>query len=68
MKPKFEYLGSFSEGLAKAKANGKWGVINKQGGWVLQPSLESMYVYSGGIAQAGDGINWVISIRMASGS
>lgn len=30
-KSKYDYIGSFRNGLAKVKLNGKWGFINKEG-------------------------------------
>lgn len=38
----FEELGMYSEGYAPAKQNGKWGVIDSSGAWVLQPEYDEI--------------------------
>ncbi|MGY6561768.1 MAG: WG repeat-containing protein [Luteibaculaceae bacterium] len=35
--PDYEWVGSFSDGLAQAGKNGKTGFINKFGNWVIEP-------------------------------
>ena len=39
----FEELGTFSDGYAAAKLNGKWGVVDLSGGeWMVQPEYEGI--------------------------
>lgn len=47
---KFEKAASFSEGLAKVRAEGKYGFIDKSGNWVIPPKYESVSSFRNGIA------------------
>jgi hypothetical protein len=38
--PQFEGAGLFHEGVAPAKLGGLWGLIDRNGAWVLQPTYE----------------------------
>lgn len=57
-KVKFDYLENFSEGLAVARANGKYGYINAQGEWVIAPQFSNARSFSDGLAAVCDGELW----------
>ena len=57
-KVKFDYLENFSEGLAVARANGKYGYINTQGEWVIAPQFSNARSFSDGLAAVCDGEQW----------
>ncbi|EOH6548863.1 WG repeat-containing protein, partial [Campylobacter coli] len=42
-KPKFDYGGYFSEGLASVGLNGKYGFIDKSGEFVIEPIFDDIY-------------------------
>jgi hypothetical protein len=42
--------GMFSEGLASAAKEGRWGFINKSGEWVVEPRFEDALHFSQGLA------------------
>jgi ankyrin repeat protein len=48
--PRFHELGSFSEGLAKAKHSNGWGYIDKTGKWAIKPQFASAGNFSEGAA------------------
>ena len=39
IKPQFDAVGRFSEGLAEVKKGGKWGYIDKTGSFVIKPQF-----------------------------
>ena len=43
--------GPFREGLARVARNGKWGHINRDGKFVVEPRFEMAYEFSEGMAQ-----------------
>lgn len=43
MKPEFDEISSFSEGLARVKVNGEWGFIDKNGKIVIKPKFDAIY-------------------------
>lgn len=51
IKPQFDEIGEFSEGLAAAAIGNKYGYINKTGKFVIKPQFSSPSGFSGGIAQ-----------------
>lgn len=50
----FEELKSFQSGLAAAKKDGKWGLLNTNLEWVVEPTLEEIKVDANGFAVQGD--------------
>lgn len=51
--PKYQNVRSYSEGLAPVQvSNGKWGFINEQQQWVIQPKFEDAKEFQNGKAAA----------------
>ncbi|MDR2127274.1 MAG: WG repeat-containing protein, partial [Prevotellaceae bacterium] len=50
IKAQFEVAGSFYEGLAAIKKDGKWGFIDKIGAIVIQPEFDGVKNFSDGMA------------------
>lgn len=48
--PQYENAGSFSEGLAPVKQNGKWGYIDTEGRVVIPFQYEMAYIFNEGLA------------------
>ncbi|WP_326833085.1 WG repeat-containing protein [Campylobacter portucalensis] len=46
MEPRFGDVGSFSEGLAESKINGKWGFIDKSGKFIIEPRFGDVGSFS----------------------
>ncbi|MGJ8958557.1 WG repeat-containing protein [Campylobacter coli] len=42
IKPKFDSIWSFREGLAKVELNGKYGLIDKSGKIVIEPKFDDI--------------------------
>jgi S1-C subfamily serine protease len=60
--PQFESILKFSEGLAAARKEGKWGWINAKGEWIIQPLFEFPYPDASPVLVAGyfqDGLAYV---------
>lgn len=47
---RFDYLESFSQGLAVARADGLYGYVDTDGQWVIAPQFESAQPFSEGLA------------------
>lgn len=47
---KFEYVTHFSEGYALVKSNGKWGYIDPNGEWYIQPEYDKGQPFQNGVA------------------
>ncbi len=47
---KYEYVNTFSEGLAPVRIDGKWGFIDKEGKIVINPQFDEVYKFSEGLA------------------
>ncbi len=52
---RYEYVGELSQGLARAKINGKWGFVNRAGDVVVAAKYDSVCSFSEGLACAGVG-------------
>jgi hypothetical protein len=53
VKPKFNTVTNFSEGLAGVTDDhGRWGYINTRGDWVIKPSLQGADEFEDGVAAA----------------
>jgi hypothetical protein len=46
----FDVREKFSEGLAPVNVSSKWGIINTQGKFILEPIYNHIYAYSHGLA------------------
>lgn len=53
IKPKFQKIKEFQEGLAPVKQDGKWGYVNKQGEIKVEPQFEAAAGFSDGRARIG---------------
>jgi len=58
IKPQFQEVGSFSNGLAPAKSNNKWGLIDKSGAFVIKPQFQEIQPFSNGAAPAKRNNKW----------
>ena len=50
IKPKFDVIYPFYEGIARVAVNGKSGFINKKGKLVIKPKFDSAGIFSDGLA------------------
>ncbi|HZL49367.1 MAG TPA: WG repeat-containing protein [Terracidiphilus sp.] len=50
VKPQFDSVSTFSEGLAAVQINSKWGYINTAGRIVINPQFDQVSLFSGGLA------------------
>ena len=53
--PQYEFVDSFSEGLAPVRKNGKWGFVNENWDVVIQPKYGMAAPFSDGLALVGQG-------------
>src|SRR5881394_2007889 len=51
IRPMFDEVGRFSEGLAAARVNGKFGYINELGNFVIKPQFTLAEEFSEGLAR-----------------
>lgn len=57
--PQYRNVGKYSEGLAPVQAkSGKWGFINQQQQWVIQPRFDEAKEFQDGKAAAKQGGKW----------
>lgn len=56
--PQYDSAGSFSEGLARVKVDGKWGFVNEVGDMVIAPQFEQARFFQGGMAKVQQGSVW----------
>lgn len=56
--PIYEEAGSFADGLAPIKQNGKWGFINQKGKNVIQPVYDDVHYFSEGMAAVSRNGKW----------
>jgi hypothetical protein len=50
IQPQFDYAGTFSEGLAPVKTEGKWAYIDKTRNFIIQPQFDYAGTFSEGLA------------------
>jgi hypothetical protein len=61
IRPKFDGVRPFTEGLAPAVSGEKWGYINHAGNWVIQPQFDRAYQFREGLAAvSNEGRGWYI--------
>lgn len=56
--PRFEGAGNFHHGVAAAKENGLWGLIDKKGEWVIRPKYDGITVGGDGLFGVQSGGRW----------
>ena len=56
--PQYDSVGSFSEGLARVKVNGKWGFVNERGEMVIAPQFDQARLFQNGHAKVQKGAIW----------
>ena len=54
IKPKYDDVGDFSEGLAIVEKSNKWGFINKKGKEIVKPKYDKVVFFSEGLARLRD--------------
>ena|GEM_PF-5206026 len=54
----FNFVDSFSEGLAKVESYGKWGFIDRSGQWVVKPVFNFVDSFSEGLVAVESGGKW----------
>jgi hypothetical protein len=54
----FDAIGYFFDGLAEASKQGKWGVIDEKGQWVIQPLFDELAFFHKGLTGASSGGKW----------
>jgi hypothetical protein len=55
---KYEYVGSFNQGIAKVKLNKKWGYVDTTGNVLISPKYNEAENFSGGLARVRLGQKW----------
>ena len=60
VKPKYDEIGFFCEGLARVSIADKWGFINNKGNEVTKPKYDDVVDFSEGIAPVREGDSWYI--------
>ncbi len=58
IKPRFDRVGRFSEGLARVKLNGKWGFIDKTGREVIPQKYDDAWDFNEGMAAVNLNRKW----------
>lgn len=66
IQPQFEGAGLFHEGVAPARQDGLWGLIDRSGAWVVKPAYEVIGIGGDGrfpSARMGYGVTSTRSVR-----
>ena len=50
IRPKYDFAGDFSKGIARVEIDEKWGYIDKNGNAVIEPTFDYMYEFCEGLA------------------
>src|ERR1019366_4284660 len=50
IKPQFESINTFSDGMASVRIDNKWGYVNTAGKIVINPQFDDSSMFSGGLA------------------
>ena len=58
MKPVFDEIGEYSQGLAPAKVGGKWGFIDTCGKWAIEAEYDDVFGFNGGPATVQKAGKW----------
>lgn len=57
--PRYRNVRSYSEGLAPVQSpNGRWGYVDEQQRWIIQPRFEDAQVFKGGRAAVRQNGKW----------
>jgi hypothetical protein len=51
VKPKYNAVENFSDGLARVRTGTKWGLVDKSGNEVIKPTFDAIYEFINGKAQ-----------------
>jgi hypothetical protein len=55
---KYDFQGAYFEGIAKIKANSKWGFVDSTGNVIVAPKYNQVENFSGGLAKVRIGSKW----------
>ena len=55
---RFEEVGAWSAGLLAARRERRWGFVDGQGRWVVEPRFEALGAFSGTVAPAAEAGRW----------
>ncbi len=67
VKPKYDVISDFNEGIAAVKLNAKWGYINEQGQEIVKPEYEVAYPFSEGAGVLGSSDKGIVGIADMQG-
>jgi hypothetical protein len=68
VKPKYEAVSTFSEGVAAVKLNGKWGYVTDKGKEIVSPAYDVVYPFSEGVGVIASADNSLVAIVDKTGN
>jgi hypothetical protein len=68
VKPRYEAISTFSEGVAAVKLNGKWGYVTDKGKEIVSPTYDAVYPFSEGVGVIASADNSLVAIVDKTGN